>query len=326
MKENKLYPISDVVAMINAGKVLSLAGDEQVLSQLPKGNWIAGTIPYFMDAEKGQFSQTMIYVNELTDAENFKIASYDENSISNLTKDSFENGYTILIIPPFQKVHTVFSMTAADMDGLYDNPIIGWMTGADLNSDSTPKTYNGLLGDTTLDKAVAIHVELPTSKTARIEIVNVFQQDLKGAKIEFLADGFECTECLINGEKKNLAAYLKENNIDTKPPISSNNSGAVINVSFKEINHETGTVYFYAPIFKNTAYYFSLPVKDYVGDFESKLPEANQDVAFACNCILNYLYGELEGKSIKGFTGPITFGEIGYVILNQTLTYLVIEE
>ncbi len=108
--------------------------------------------------KKVQFSQSMIYVNELTDAENFKIASYDEHSISNLTKDSFENGYTILIIPPFQKVHTIFAMTAADMDGLYDNPVIGWMTGADLNSDSTPKTYNGLLGDATLDKAVAIHV------------------------------------------------------------------------------------------------------------------------------------------------------------------------
>ncbi|WP_340301592.1 DUF6976 family protein [Roseobacter sp. HKCCD5988] len=29
---------------------------------------------------------------------------------------------------------------------------------------------------------------------------------------------------------------------------------------------------------------------------------------YSCNCILNYLYGEMEGKSVSGFTGPMTFG------------------
>ena len=47
---------------------------------------------------------------------------------------------------------------------------------------------------------------------------------------------------------------------------------------------------------------------------------------FSCNCILNYLYGELEGKKIDNISGPITFGEIGYQLLNQTLTFLYIED
>jgi hypothetical protein len=326
MIKSKLYPVDEVIAMIQNGHLLTLAGDEKVMSKLPKGNWIGGTIPYFMDEAAGQFSQDLIYVNELSSARKHIIKSYDETNIDTLAKDSFSNGFTVLIIPPFQKIHTEFSLTANDIDGLYDNPIIGWMAGTDLSSNSTPKTFNGLLGATHVDKAVAVHVELPKSQTARLEIINIFKQDVNGAKIEFLENGFECQECLVDGKKTNLAKYLAENNINTKPPISSNHSGAIINVSFKEINQETGTVYFYAPIFKDTAYHFSLPVNEYVKDFESKLPEAGSDVAFSCNCILNYLYGELEGKSIKGFTGPITFGEIGYVILNQTLTYLVIEE
>ena len=43
---------------------------------------------------------------------------------------------------------------------------------------------------------------------------------------------------------------------------------------------------------------------------------------FSCNCILNYLYGELEGKVTEGMYGPVTFGEIAYQLLNQTLVYV----
>jgi hypothetical protein len=47
---------------------------------------------------------------------------------------------------------------------------------------------------------------------------------------------------------------------------------------------------------------------------------------FSCNCILNFLYGELEGKSIGTFTGPVTFGEIAYQLVNQTLVYVKAEK
>ena len=47
---------------------------------------------------------------------------------------------------------------------------------------------------------------------------------------------------------------------------------------------------------------------------------------YSCNCILNYLYGEMEGKSVSGFTGPMTFGEIAYMLLNQTLVRLELQK
>ena len=43
---------------------------------------------------------------------------------------------------------------------------------------------------------------------------------------------------------------------------------------------------------------------------------------FSCNCILNYLYGGLEGKHTGSVYGPITFGEIAHLLLNQTLVQL----
>jgi len=48
--------------------------------------------------------------------------------------------------------------------------------------------------------------------------------------------------------------------------------------------------------------------------------------AFACNCILNYLYGKLEGKKTGDITGPITFGEIAHQLLNQTMVRLYLHD
>jgi hypothetical protein len=40
---------------------------------------------------------------------------------------------------------------------------------------------------------------------------------------------------------------------------------------------------------------------------------------------LNYLYANLEGKKTGHIVGPMTFGEIAYMLLNQTLVYLTFE-
>ena len=54
--------------------------------------------------------------------------------------------------------------------------------------------------------------------------------------------------------------------------------------------------------------------------------EINGSILFSCNCILNYQYAELEGEKTKGFTGPVTFGEVAYQLLNQTMVYLTIDD
>lgn len=324
--KRELYTVEEVSALIKEGRILSLAGDERALSQLPKGNWIAGTTPYFLAESNGQFNQEKIYVDEIIASETpFKICSYDVNNIENICLDSFENGFTILIIPAFQDIHSYYGLHASSFEKMYLNPIVGWIAGLDLSSTDIPKTYNGLLGEEHIEKAVAIHIELPETKLAQLEILNIFQQNDEGDKIEFLGDGFECENVLINGVETNFADYIAQNNIDIKLPIISNYSGAKINVSFKEVNAEAKQTIFYAPVFKGRTYTFSKPVEDYVQEFKENIPVLEQEVTFACNCILNYLYGELENKNIN-FYGPITFGEVGYVLLNQTLTYLTVSD
>ena len=61
---------------------------------------------------------------------------------------------------------------------------------------------------------------------------------------------------------------------------------------------------------------------DYADAFARAIPADDDSPAFSCNCILNYLYGKLEGKKTGHVTGPITFGEIAHVLLNQTMVQL----
>ncbi|MEL7565826.1 MAG: hypothetical protein AAGU27_13175 [Dehalobacterium sp.] len=67
---------------------------------------------------------------------------------------------------------------------------------------------------------------------------------------------------------------------------------------------------------------FARPVSDYAASFTEHF-QGFEDVKplFSCNCILNYLYGKLDGKATPPFAGAITFGEVAYQLLNQTLVY-----
>jgi hypothetical protein len=84
-------------------------------------------------------------------------------------------------------------------------------------------------------------------------------------------------------------------------------------------------VHLYAPVFSGITYRFAQPIADYAAEFNRQIAAIeDKSSVFACNCILNYLYGGLEGKDLGGFYGPITFGEIAWQLLNQTLVYLQI--
>ena len=61
---------------------------------------------------------------------------------------------------------------------------------------------------------------------------------------------------------------------------------------------------------------------DYAAEFLNRINAAGAHApVFSFNCILNYLYGNLNGKKIPPYTGPVTFGEIAYQLVNQTLVY-----
>ena len=324
----KLLRIEDVIARINKGEFLILAADESLLNKLPNGNWIGGTIPYFMDEDGGTFTKDEIFVDDLPEfVKNVKIKFYDEENIPRIAEDSFENGYTVLIIPGFSELHISFAEKSNQYKDIFLNPLVGWVAGIDLADLGRvkPKVFNGLEGESSTTKSAVMHVELPHNKIPTLDIVNLFEQG-NGEVITFPEAGFKVKDCLINGERKNFAEYLTASKIDTRLPLVADYCGAMINTSFSNIDKQNKLVSFYAPVFKDVEYKIAKPIKNYVSTFIQQVSRLSIQPVFSCNCILNYLYSELEGKKTANITGPMTFGEIAYQLLNQTMVYLNIED
>ncbi len=323
-----MYEKDAVTAMIATGKKLLLAGDEKVLRDLPTGSWIAGTIPYFMGEQGGIFTQDQIYVTELPHyVLNTEVKIYNEANIHRVYNDAPQHGFSVIIIPASCPTHFTFALNAHRFPGFATRPLIGWIAGTDLTErDCTPKVFDGSKDQSLANGAVVLHVELPDSKLVEIGIVNIFEQG-EGDTITFPEDGFTATKALVNGQVKNFADYLLENAIDTRLPLVADLYGAMINTSFQSLDFAKRQVNFYAPVFAGFRYKIAKPVGDYVNHFLTEVPEGVGDnLFFACNCILNYLYAGLEGRKTASFTGPITFGEIAYQLLNQTMAYLTIED
>jgi len=313
---------------ILAGKNLLLAGDERLLRQLPKGSWIAGTIPYFIGDAGGVCTRDQIHVTEVPDfVTSAEIRVYDDQTLSNVYMDGPSQGFSFIVIPAFSRTHEQFSLNAPNFKGFASRPLIGWIAGIHLGElgQSSPKVVDGATGEVLESGAVVMHVALPPSKVPEIKILNIFEQGL-GDTIAVLEDGFSVGDVLINGQRQNLANYLIERKCDTKLPLVADYYGAMVNASIQSIDEAAGIVHFYAPLFQGIEYKQAAPVGDYVAAFTERLPRGSERIGFSCNCILNYLYSELEGKKTGHITGPMTFGEIAYQLLNQTMVYLLFHD
>jgi len=318
----------ELIEKINKGEYLVIAADESLLTDLPSGNWIAGTIPYFMAAEGGTVNREKIFVNTIEGVQHNnapRISLYDGNSIQRISQEAPEHGFTIVILPAMSEVHLSYAQNAPDYPNMYFSPIIGWISGVHLDDigKQTAKVgfgpARGMLFD---QQAVAMHIPLPTNQLANINIVNLFTQG-DGPEIKFKSTGFSVSECTINGETTNLSDYIKYAKVDIRLPLVANYSGVMVNVSIQQLDEANNKVDLYAPVFADISYRFAKPVENYIDGFNKELSaSASEGISFSCNCILNYLYSELEGKKTRDLTGPITFGEVAYQLLNQTLVYL----
>ncbi|GFK94477.1 hypothetical protein NNJEOMEG_02322 [Fundidesulfovibrio magnetotacticus] len=329
----QLMSLETASTAIASGRKLILAGDEQALNRLPKGSWIAGTIPYFITNEQGGLStREQVFATDITDiATSLEIKAYDQNSLSHVYSDGPDNGFSFILIPAMSKAHLSFALNAPNYKDFGTVPLIGWIAGVHLDDlgKRTPKVYNGQTGEFLEEGALVLSATLPPGKAAEIGIVNLFEQG-EGDTLTFPETGFATKDVLVNGERRNFAAYLVKNRLDTKLPLVADYYGALVNISFQGIDEADGEVKFYAPVFTGIRYKHARPVPDYAAQFTGKLCSACNiqpaNLVFSCNCILNYLYSELEGKKTEPFSGPATFGEIAYQLLNQTLVYLEVHE
>jgi len=322
---NVLLPPEDVRGLIGQGQKLLLAGDEELLSDLPAGCWIGGTTPYFMIEQHPQHSREKIHVTVLPDfVQSVDIRQYDETSIHRVYADAPANGISFIIIPAKASTHYTFALHAPNFESFAVRPLIGWISGVDLKKPGfrLPKAYNGMNKAASENEAVVMHITLPGDKVADIGIINLFSQG-SGDQIVFPDDGFKTRSAYINGRLQNYRDYLLDKNIDTWLPLVADYHGISINTSIREVNERQEAVEFYAPVFSNLSYKHARPVTNYNNRFEQLMPTGlEQHLLFACNCILNHRDHEPYLEAPPGIPGPITFGEIAYLLLNQTMVYV----
>ncbi len=321
--------LAEATELVKAGRILLLAGDEDILRQLPKGQWIAGTIPYFIAPGHGGLAvRDKIFVTDISAVvESVSIAQYDQDTLSRVYVEGPEHGFSFIVMPATCQTHLAFALNAPSYEDFGVRPLIGWISGVHLSDlgKVTPKIFNGLTGVALEEGALVLQAALVPGKVAEIGILNLFEQG-DGDVLTFPAGGFSVSDVLVNGEKRNFSEYISENKLDTRLPLVADYYGVMVNSAFQSVDQAPGKVVFYAPVFNGVRYKHAKPVEDYVAAFNSRVAQECQGcgdrIIFSCNCILNYLYSDLEGKTTAPFFGPMTFGEIAYQLLTQTMVFL----
>ncbi|MEI4473037.1 DUF6976 family protein [Frigidibacter sp. MR17.24] len=325
---NEMLSPAEAAARILDGAVMVIAGDEALLRQLPRGNWIGGTSVYFVTEGGGCVDRDRLFCTVFDTAVGAEVRHLDVENLSRIAEGYRPNGVTFIMIPAFSLAHSEFAVAGSGFPGLFNQPLVGWVTGVHLDEigKRSPLVINGATGKAEDEGAVLLHVQLPEGQRANLDILNIFSQgDVAQDTLVFDGDGFSTKLVTVNGVQRPFADYIAETGLDPRLPLVANYAGALINVSIQSVDEQTGEVRFYAPVVKGVEYRQARPVGNYVEAFASGAGGAGEG-EFSCNCILNYLYGGLEGQSTGGYTGPVTFGEIAYILLNQTMVHLDIED
>jgi hypothetical protein len=324
-----LLEVDDVATRIRRGEALLLAGDERRLRELPRGAWIGGTIPTFMSEEGGVVDRRRVFAEKLP--EGFRclgVRRYDEHSLARVYADLPAGAMGAMIVPAWSRAHLSFALNAPRYEHFARAPLFGWISGVHLAEvgSARPLVFDGPTGEALDGDAVVMHVAVPRGKAVELAILNIFESG-DGPVLTFPSTGFTASTAEVDGRRVELAEYVRDAGLDTRLPLVADYHGARVNVSFQQVDPDRRLVRFFAPVFAGVRYRHARPVGDYVGAFTSVLPTGLGDrIAFSCNCVLNYLHSSLEGRRTGEIVGPMTFGEIAYQLLNQTLVYVTVHD
>lgn len=317
---NGLMSVSAAAALIEAGAPLAIAGRAEALAGLPRGCWIGGTTPYLMTESGGCIiGADQLFVTDFSHLGTVRVNRYDQDNLQQITAEAPHNGFALTIIPFHSSCHKRFAQEAGSYPQAYLRPAIGWIAGFDLNDQGAQaQVFDGITGRSYTDRAVVLHIQLPEDFTPVINMINLFERD-GGQTFHFDDVSFSPSHVVVDGVRLPFADYIRSRGMGHgRLPMVGGYAGAHTNVSLRSVHGNN--VELYAPVFPDVEYGFARPVSDYAAEFRKRFESGpRESVAWSCNCILNFLYGELEGKALGSCAGPVTFGEIAHGLLNQTL-------
>jgi hypothetical protein len=322
-----LYSVEEVSEMIKNGDTLLLAGDVALLSQLPKGKWIAGTVTKFiLQGSELVESQDKIYVHNLTGiADDIKISVYDASTIKNIFDDAYDNGFSVLIMSWGSNVLNEYSTKVSTYSNFACKVVCGWITSHFFPDDKVKAPSLAVNGEDVSfysDKGVVLHVSLPSNKYAEVHTFSPFKQG-KGDTFMFEENGLKIENVSINGVKQNFRKYLDDNNIAISNDLimAGDFSGTIMNVYLlrKRANDEGKYVFFSAPVYEG--------VKYRIAELDLSYEESaafDGEIVYSLTCITNFTQPDIFKKYLTKMRGPFTSGEIAYHLMNHATIYVTV--
>ena len=316
-----LLTLKEATALISQKKLLHISASQELLQKLPQGNWIGGSSEFRAKESGVEDTEEKLCVFELG-FDTYNIKTYTKENVAYFTADTYENGFSIVIIPAETEILQVYAKNCMNYKDLFLKNVVGWIAGS--NTKEAPIVVNGQTGDVFTNEAIILNVSLPAEKMATVNVVNIFTADEKSPRIEFTSEDFLAKTFLVDGKEAVIVDYAKENGIDLQLPLVAEYYGAEVNVSVVNIS-EDKVITWGAPLFPGITYRFAKPLGEYSEVFRSKIQSIEyKNCVFSCNCISNMFHGDLLKYDLGGFYGPYVYGEIAYQLVNQTLVYLQI--
>ena len=331
-----LYSVDEVNAMIEKGDILLLAGDAALLSQLHKGNWIAGATSRFIESGKEPMCErNKIFVHNLTDiAGEVKLGVYDASSISGIYDDAFDNGFSVLIMPFFSDVVKEYSINCSEYSNFASRHVCGWIATVSLYSEYEQNdeslVFSGKSGTSYAKEGVVMHIGLPADKYAEIHVFSPFIPEGEDVII-FEENRQQVEDAIINGNKKNFRQYLIEQQIDrthdstiiSRKCLAGDYGGFFMNVSIapeRELDLEK-YVTLAAPVYKNIPY--RLANMDNIA-YERMKRQLDGEIVYSFTCVNNYARPDTFSKYLTQMSGQFVYGEIAYYLLNNATVFVTV--
>ena len=205
-----IISLENLKTHLNNPTPLMIAGKEETLKKIPRGNWIGGTIPYLIPGKgheiEGDFVDMTLLPKEI---KRVKIKRYTLANIHEINLDAYERGFTYFIIPAESKIHHSFAMNSRDFHLAEKRPIMGWVSGYSLENETESKVIYGPTGQSYSDRAVALHCMLPDNKKVKFNVINLFEPGHDDI-LEFPNSGFSIDEVIVNGEKQRFCRLYKK--------------------------------------------------------------------------------------------------------------------
>src|SRR5258708_4276445 len=110
--QNLFLSVSEASGLIRSGVVAVIAGAEELLAALPRGNWFGGTTAYFMTEKGGTIAADRVFCSVIENAVASHIAVLAPSSMANVTAGRYDTGLTYLLLPAFTEAHHRYAIEA----------------------------------------------------------------------------------------------------------------------------------------------------------------------------------------------------------------------